>query len=124
MYLTILDKLVAYHRERGEYEAGIAFGTLALRSDRARERTHQSLMTLRLLAGDRTGALRQYERCVSALREELDIAPAQETEALLRSIKGGEAAAPAAYQGSSPLLVIAEGPPMRASKGTNGRRTR
>jgi DNA-binding SARP family transcriptional activator len=89
MYLAILDKLVAHYETKGDYEAGIALSMLALRSDRARERTHRHMMRLQYLSGDRTGALRQYERCVSALREELEIAPSIETLELHRTICSG-----------------------------------
>lgn len=94
MYLALLDKVVAHHEGRGEYEAGIAYSMLALQCDRARERTHRHMMRLQCLAGDRTGALRQYERCVSALREELEIAPSIETVELHRAICSGTGAIP------------------------------
>lgn len=86
MYLTILDKLMDYHELHGEYEIGVHYGTFILRHDRARERTHRRLMRLRTLAGDRTGALRQYHACVCALREELSVGPAQRTQRLYEQI--------------------------------------
>ena len=58
-----------------------------LREDRARERTHRRLMRLYYLAGDRTGALRQYERCAAALRQELDVEPSRRTSELERRIR-------------------------------------
>lgn len=87
-YLMILDKLLGYCLSHQEYDAGQRFGSLILRYDRARERTHRLLMRLQYLAGDRTGALRQYERCVSALREELDVQPDKHTRALYEEIRG------------------------------------
>ena len=39
-------------------------------------------MKLYYFSGDRTAALRQYERCTSALREELDVEPAHSTRLL------------------------------------------
>ena len=44
-------------------------------------------MRLHYLAGDRTAALRQYERCLIALREELQVPPAQATEDLCKQIR-------------------------------------
>jgi hypothetical protein len=44
-------------------------------------------MRLHGQAGNRTGALRQYERCVAALDEELGVRPSKQTEALLRIIR-------------------------------------
>lgn len=90
MYLAILDKLVAYYETNGNYETGIAFSTLALQCDRARERTHRHLMRLQYISGDRTGAIRQYERCCSALWEELEVTPSLETQDLHRTICLGE----------------------------------
>lgn len=91
MYISALDKLVGYSEANGEYEAGLHYGQTILRYDRAREYTHRALMRLRFLAGDRTGALHQFERCAAALREELDVAPAANTIALYERIRGGEA---------------------------------
>ena len=87
-YLIILDKLLGYCLVHQEFDAGLRYGALILRCDRARERTHQLLMRLHYLAGDRTGALRQYERCVSALREELGVEPDERTVALYEDIRG------------------------------------
>jgi len=39
MYLSMLDKLLDHCEAAGEYEAGVAYGELILRHDRARERT-------------------------------------------------------------------------------------
>lgn len=87
MYLAMLDKLMNCCELHREYEAGIAYGMSILRCDPAQERTHRELMRLYYLAGNRTAALRQYERCVAALREELGVPPAQATEALCQQIR-------------------------------------
>lgn len=86
IWLAVLDKLMSYCEMRQEYEAGQAYGMQVLRSDRARERTHRRLMRMAYLAGDRTGALRQYERCALALREELGVRPSRRTEKLHHQI--------------------------------------
>lgn len=85
-WLAMLDKLIAYCEVRQDYEAGLAYGMRVLRSDRARERTHRQLMRLHYLSGDRTGALRQYQRCAQALQEELDVRPSRRTEQLHRQL--------------------------------------
>jgi DNA-binding SARP family transcriptional activator len=90
MYLSMLDKLVAYSEEYCDYDAGQGYGTMILRYDPARERTHRQLMYLQYRAGDRTGALRQYERCVRALNEELDVAPQQSTTVLYEQIRADQ----------------------------------
>jgi DNA-binding SARP family transcriptional activator len=85
-YLSMLDKLMAYSSVHGEYEAGIVYGASILRQDRARERTHQRLMQLYYLAGDRTAALRQYDQCTQCLREELGVTPSRRTLQLYQQI--------------------------------------
>jgi DNA-binding SARP family transcriptional activator len=87
MYQLMLDKLMGYCEAHQEYETGIIYGQQILRFDRASERTHQRLMRLHYLAGDRTAALRQYERCLTALRDDLDVKPAKATMALCEQIR-------------------------------------
>ncbi|MDX6269636.1 MAG: hypothetical protein QOD28_859 [Acidobacteriota bacterium] len=87
MYLVMLDKLISYCEAHGDYEMGLLYGSIILRYDRARERTHRQLMHLLHMSGDRTAALRQYERCVAALRQELDVAPDRRTVALYQQIR-------------------------------------
>jgi DNA-binding SARP family transcriptional activator len=87
IYLLALDKLTSYCEAQHAYEAGLEYGMRILRYDRARERTHRRIMRLYYLAGDRTAALRQYERCVQALTEELGVEPAERTVALYRRIR-------------------------------------
>jgi len=87
MYLVMLDKLISYCEAHRDYELGLFYGSIILRYDRARERTHRQLMHLLYISGDRTAALRQYERCVAALRQELDVAPDRRTAALHQQIR-------------------------------------
>lgn len=87
MYLLMLDKLMGYCDAHADYEAGQLYGALILRQDRAHERTHRQLMTMHYRAGDRTAAIRQYQRCVAALREELDVTPDTRTVRLYQQIR-------------------------------------
>jgi DNA-binding SARP family transcriptional activator len=79
LYLAILDKLMAYCEAHRKYEAGITHGELLLQQDPARERTYCRLMRLHYLAGDRAGAIRQFQRCSAALQRELGVSPARTT---------------------------------------------
>jgi hypothetical protein len=90
MFLSILDKLMVYCEAHGKYETGINYGMRILGFDRARERTHQSLMRLHYLSGDRTAALRQYTRCEQALLEELSVSPANHTQELYEIFKADD----------------------------------
>ena len=90
MYLLMLDKLIVYLQFRGEYEVAQGYAATILRYDPARERTHRQLMHLYSLAGDRTSALRQYERCVQALKQELGVKPERKTVELYERIKSDQ----------------------------------
>lgn len=87
LYLAMLDKLMDYCEVHGAYEDGMVFGERILHYDRARERTHRRLMRLYYLAGDRTSALRQYRKCVTMLKEELDVEPAESTRVVYEMIR-------------------------------------
>src|ERR1700675_5041594 len=87
MSLAMRSKLMSYCESHDQYENGLQHGARILACDRAREHTHWRLMRLQYLAGNRTGALRQYERCVAALREELGVKPAKRTTELYEQIR-------------------------------------
>jgi DNA-binding SARP family transcriptional activator len=87
-YLAMLDKLMAYCELHDEFDAGFAYGERLLLQDRASERTYCRLMRMRYFAGDRAGALREFQRCEAALNEELGVAPAKQTVELREQICG------------------------------------
>lgn len=87
LYLLMLDKLMDYCLARKLPELGLGYGTRSLAFDWARECTHQRVMRLYYQAGNRTSALRQYERCAKSLAEELGVRPGRRTEALYEAIK-------------------------------------
>lgn len=85
--MILLDRLMDYSESVGEYETGLMYGAMILRNDLARECTHRKMMRLHHLAGDRTGALRQYERCREALQSEFGVAPGELTESLHQQMR-------------------------------------
>jgi DNA-binding SARP family transcriptional activator len=87
IFLTMLDKLMARAEASSEYEKGLDYGEKILRFDRARERTYQRMMRLQCLAGDRAGALRQFERCSVALDQELGVRPSKQTLEIFDQIR-------------------------------------
>lgn len=114
LFLISLDKLMAYCEANGCHESGLRYGSLILGRDCAHERTHRRMMRLYYLAGDRTTALRQYERCVETLRRELNVAPAASTTALQERIRSDSLApAQTGRPGASELLHE-----LRALRGT------
>jgi DNA-binding SARP family transcriptional activator len=88
-YKKVLDALIADCEARALTSDGLHYAALSLLRDRACERTHRRIMRLHCLAGDRAAALRQYDRCVIALDEELGVPPAAETRALYEQIRRG-----------------------------------
>lgn len=94
MYLAMLDKLMDCCAARQQYETAILYGFRGLRHDAARERTHRRLIRLYYLSGDRISALRQYDRCLVALRQELGVKPARRTMALYERIREDQVGGP------------------------------
>jgi DNA-binding SARP family transcriptional activator len=85
--LALLDRLMEHAETQLRYDDGIRFGRRILSFDRARERTHRAMMRCQYLSGDRTAALRQYERCANSLKEELGVKPGRNTRELLELIQ-------------------------------------
>jgi DNA-binding SARP family transcriptional activator len=90
IYLAMLEKLMGYCEVNVRYDAGTGYAIRILRCDPAHERTYRRLMRLYYLAGDRTAALRTYERCTAALQEELGVKPGQQTIMLYEQIKADQ----------------------------------
>lgn len=88
-YLRALERLVRFHEEREQWLTGVARAQQILRLDPLREHIHRKIMIYHWAMGDRPSALRQYERCVKILREELDIEPMDETRELFERIRSG-----------------------------------
>ena len=90
-YLTTLERLMEHRVDRAEWREAIAWGARLLRHDRVREHVHRRVMLCHLANGDRPSALRHYEECRRALREELGIEPMEETRLLYERIREGVA---------------------------------
>ena len=87
VYLCLLEKLVGFCEASNRFEAGLAYGATLLKHDRAHERTHWRVMRLHQRSGNRTGALRQFEKCRTALDEELGVGPGRLTRSLYEEIR-------------------------------------
>jgi DNA-binding SARP family transcriptional activator len=66
----------------GRYGEAVQAGLAAVTAEPLRESAHHALIKAHLAAGNRSEALRQYERCQRLLLEELDLEPS----ALLRNL--------------------------------------
>lgn len=89
VFLSLAEKLCDHHESQGHVDATLAWSERILAADPAHERTHQRSMRVLYLAGDRSGALRQFQRCTTALSRELDVSPSSETVALMERIRSG-----------------------------------
>jgi DNA-binding SARP family transcriptional activator len=90
MLIRIYSKLMSFCEANHDYESGIEYGHHLLRYDPAHERTHRRLMRIHFLDGDRTAALRQYERCKRTLQADLSVDPGERTTRLYQEIVGGD----------------------------------
>ena len=85
-YRRTLRALVAALRAARDYAPAIAAAQRLLAGDPWHEDVLRSLLLLRYEAGDRAGALAEYERFAHALRDELGTDPMPETLAVAESI--------------------------------------
>lgn len=85
-YLDVAERLSGYYVERGEHTAAIALCQKTLMQDNCNEEAYRRLMQCYQAQGQRHLAIRQYQTCVEALREELDLSPSEETVELYRRI--------------------------------------
>ncbi len=90
LHLDTLDRLSQLHYGAGDYSACIALCQRMLDHDNCREDAHSRLMRCYHRIGQDHQALRQYQLCVEALRNELDVTPATETEHLYEHIRAHE----------------------------------
>jgi DNA-binding SARP family transcriptional activator len=87
VFLALAEKLCDYYESHGQVEATLAWAERILAAEPAHEQAHLRLMRVLYHAGDRTGALRQFQRCTAALSRELDVAPSTKTVALMERIR-------------------------------------
>lgn len=81
-FLDCLLALLQRQRQAGDIAAALATAQRLLQHDPMREDVVREVMALRLEAGDRAGALAEYQRFERRLRAELQLSPMPETQAL------------------------------------------
>ena len=86
LYLQTADRLSKYYVHQGEHNAAISLCRKILALDNCCEEAHRRLMRCYQAQGQRHLAVRQYQTCVQALQEELDLTPSEETTDLCQSI--------------------------------------
>lgn len=80
IHLRALDCIIECAAANGELAEAIQAGEDALAIEPFRESTYRRLMQALAAAGNRAEALRVYERCRTALAEELGVPPSPETD--------------------------------------------
>ncbi len=89
LHFDVLAASARLFRIAGDFEAAIRSNRRMLQFDPCLEDVHCDLMDLLFRSGKRIQALRQFEACRRALKEEFDSSPLLETETLYRSILNG-----------------------------------
>ena len=89
-YLMVLAKLADYCIQRGDAEGCIIYCHKILQKDPCREDAYRRLMRCYAQLGQRSQALHWYDLCVRTLRQELDVAPFEQTRHLYERIVAGK----------------------------------
>ena len=93
LYLTLLFKAASLYTEAGLLEQAVETCQKAIAIDPCRESVHRLLMQSLWKAGRRAEALRQFNLCRQALRQELSVDPMPETLALYHRVLNGAVSA-------------------------------
>ncbi|MEJ2601083.1 MAG: BTAD domain-containing putative transcriptional regulator, partial [Anaerolineales bacterium] len=84
------EQLIEILKAQSKLEPAIETARRWLRMNELNEEAHRQLMQLYALKGRRYAAIKQYQDCVSLLKEELGVIPENETRELSEQIKMGE----------------------------------
>ncbi len=103
--LEVFSQLADSHEACGAYAQAQAYARRQLALEPWREKAQRQLMRALALSGQRGAALAQYESACRVLAEELNVAPAGETQALYAQIRADrlQPAAPPPHNLPAPL---------------------
>ncbi len=104
-YLEALGLLVGVTKRFGAYDDALVYARRLTNQAPLREDAHREVMRLSMLLGRPAEALRQYERCVEVLADELGTAPAVETTGLYERVLRQQRIGP-----DAPLEAVHPGP--------------
>ncbi len=90
IYLEVLENLSGIYSSIRKYETAIDLCKSILEKDSCREKVHRRLMSCYYLTGQRDNALRQYRKCSTILKQELDVGPSAETVELFKKIRNDD----------------------------------
>ena len=86
MYFAALNHLIIQQRCARQYAQALAFAQQLLGRDPFREDAARQVIALRYEMGDRAGAIAEYERFATRLRQEMGVAPMPETQSLHETV--------------------------------------
>ena len=91
---NILEKLAGYDAERRQFDSALSNARKWLALDRLNESAHRKLMQIYALADNRSAAIKQYDKCLRVLQDELGVSPQDATQVLFHDIREGRAPQP------------------------------
>jgi len=87
IYLQVLESLSRIYSLNGKPKTAIEICTAILEKDDCREKVHRRLMLCYHRVGNRDQALRQFKKCSTILKRELEAKPSSKTLELYKKIK-------------------------------------
>ena len=105
-YFTGLTCLIENAMDLGDWRRAIEWGERLLTHDPLAEHVHRYLMLCHNALGNRPAAIRQYARCVAALRSELSVEPMEATTSLHARILNGSSQVNGESQEEAPSAVV------------------
>jgi DNA-binding SARP family transcriptional activator len=87
IYLVILDKISEFYVLSKKHSESIGLCEKILEKDNCREDIHRRLMLSYYRIGQRDKAIKQFQKCVEVLKEELEVKPSSETTHLFEQLK-------------------------------------
>jgi len=88
-YLTMCQTLSDYYLKIERYDEAVKWTNAMLKENRYDERAYRQLMHIYTAQGRRCEALRQYQLCERALKEDLGVPPLPETVQLFHTLLAG-----------------------------------
>lgn len=90
MLESVFRQLIQLYTQQGAPATALPCARRLLALDTLHEPSHQSLIRLYAQAGQQAAALRQYQRCVEILADELGVDPSPETTTLAEQVRTGQ----------------------------------
>jgi len=88
MNIDALMRLTRLYIEKRNFKTALKYCNQALTEDPCFEEAHRLAMRIHAAMGNRVGVVRQYERCIASMMEEIGAPPSRQTEELFRSLVG------------------------------------